>query len=148
MVLSNDIELNGVTYNVVPGAYKKGLRKRARGEQAAGAARSAQASFGPFARGLLQASRRGRASGGWEGITVGPVFDGEGVEPFPNSASIADAMPDVPSTTVRAYGLVAGTKAYVGIGRRIYKSGGRSPTAPGPASRWPRTWGPGSRSRG
>ena len=26
-MLSNDIELNGVAYNVVPGAYKKGLRK-------------------------------------------------------------------------------------------------------------------------
>ena len=63
---------------------------------------------------------RGRA--GWQGLTVGPAFDGDGVEPFPNSTSFADAMVEIPSTTNRAYGIVAGDAAYVGLGRRIYKS--------------------------
>jgi hypothetical protein len=120
MVLSNDIELNGVSYNVVPGAYKKGLRK-ALSVSKPPARRVGTAEFGPFSRGLLQATAEDEERG-WEGITVGPVFDGEGVEPFPNSTSFADATLDVPSTTVRAYGAVAGTNAYVGIGRRIYKS--------------------------
>jgi hypothetical protein len=31
-------------------------------------------------------------------------------------------MLDTPTTTLRAYGCVAGTNAFVGIGRRIYKS--------------------------
>ena len=104
MVLSNDIELNGVSYNVVPGAYKKGLRKAQSGEQAAGAAHRARRSSGPSTRGLLQATAEDEERG-WEGITVGPVFDGEGVEPFPNSTSFADATTDVPSATVRAYGV-------------------------------------------
>jgi hypothetical protein len=120
MVLSNDIELNGVSYNVVPGAYKKGLRK-ALSVSMPPARRVGTAEFGPFARGLLQATAEDEERG-WEGITVGPVFDGEGVEPFPNSTSFADATTDVPSATVRAYGVVAGTNCYVGMGRRIYKS--------------------------
>jgi hypothetical protein len=120
MVLSQDIELNGVSFNVVPGAYKKGLRK-AQSVSRPAARRTGAAIFGPFERGLLQASAADDERG-WEGITVGPVFDGEGVEPFPNSTSFADATTDVPSATVRAYGVVAGTNCYVGMGRRIYKS--------------------------
>ena len=120
MVLSNDVELNGVQYNVVPGTYKKSLRK----PQAVSrppARRIGQAIFGPFQRGVLQASDEDEERG-WSSLTVGPVFDGEGIEPFPHSTNHADAMTDVPSTTVRAYGVVAGSAAYVGIGRRIYKS--------------------------
>ena len=119
-MLSNDIELAGTPFNVVPGSYKKGLRKA----QSVGkppARKIGKAIFGPFARGVLQASD-GDDERGWSSLTVGPVFDGEGIEPFPNSVSHADAIADVPSTTQRAYGCVAGAAAYVGIGRRIYKS--------------------------
>ena len=120
MPLSNDIELNGVSYNVVPGAYRKGLRKPLAVSKPP-ARRTGNAIFGPFERGLLQASADDDERG-WDCLTVGPVFDGEGVEPFPNSAAFADAMVEIPSTSLRAYGCIAGTAAFVGIGRRIYKS--------------------------
>ena len=135
-----DIELNGVAFNVVPGAYKKGLKraptvsfdaplKPTRGviprrplAVSQPVRRVIRTEFGPFRGGLGQAvleGNRGRA--GWEGLSVGPAFDGDGVEPFPNSTSFADAMVEVPSTTNRAYGIVAGAAAYVGLGQRIYK---------------------------
>jgi hypothetical protein len=120
MPLTNDIELNGVAFNVVPGAYKKGLRKPIAVSNPA-RRRTGTTVFGPFDRGVLQASDDDEERG-WSSLTVGPVFDGEGVEPFPNSATHADAMLDTPTTTLRAYGCVAGTNAFVGIGRRIYKS--------------------------
>ena len=120
MPLTQDIELNGVSFNVVPGAYTKGLRKRLAVSKPP-ARKTGTAIFGPFQRGVLQASSEDDERG-WSSLTVGPVFDGEGVEPFPNSATHADAMSDTPSTTVRAYGCIAGTAAFVGIGRRIYKS--------------------------
>src|ERR687897_3466440 len=105
-MLSNDIELNGVAYNVVLGAYKKGLRK-ALAVSKPPARRIGNAIFGPFERGVLQASDEDEERG-WSSLTVGPVFDGEGVEPFPNSANHTDGMTDVPSASVRAYGVVAG----------------------------------------
>jgi hypothetical protein len=120
MALTNDIELNGVSYNVVPGSYKKGLRKRLAVSKPA-ARRIGTAEFGPFERGVLQASADDEDQG-WSSLTVGPVFDGEGVEPFPNSTTHVDAMVELPSATNRAYGVIAGTKAYIGIGRRIYES--------------------------
>jgi hypothetical protein len=120
-MLSNDIELAGTPYNVVPGSYKKGLRK-AQTVSKPPARRIGKAIFGPFERGVLQASDEDEERG-WSSLTVGPVFDGEGVEPFPNSTSHADGvLVDVPRTTQRAYGCVAGAAAFVGIGRRIYKS--------------------------
>src|SRR5687767_245754 len=121
-MLSNDILLNGVDYNVVPGSYKKGLRKRLSPSKPA-ARTITRTELGPFSGGLGQAVVAGTAAtSGWEGITVGPAFDGLGVEPFPNVSVFADATADVPSTTLRAHGVVAGTNAFIGIGRRIYKS--------------------------
>ena len=76
-MLSNDIELNGVAFNVVPGSYKKGLRKRLAVRSPA-ARRVGTAKFGPFERGVLQASDEDEERG-WSSVTVGPVFDGEGV---------------------------------------------------------------------
>src|SRR3954452_9264860 len=120
MPLTQDIELNGVQYNVVPGSYKKLLRKPLAVSKPP-ARKIGTTIFGPFERGVLQASSEDDERG-WSSLTGGPVFDGEGVEPFPNSVSFADATTDVPSTTLRAYGVIAGTNVYVGIGRRIYKS--------------------------
>jgi hypothetical protein len=121
-VLTNDIELNGVSFSVVPGAYKKGLRKPLAVSKPA-ARRITRTAFGPFRGGLGQAmaTELGNTAG-WDGLTVGPAFDGLGVEPFPSSTSHVDAMTEIPSTTNRAYGVVAGTAAYVGLGQRIYKS--------------------------
>jgi hypothetical protein len=121
-MLTNDIELNGVSFNVVPGTYKKGLRKRQAVSKPA-ARKIMRTTFGPFTDGFGQALAAASANtGGWSGVTVGPAFDGLGVEPFPNSASFADPMAAVPSATTRAYGLIAGDAAYVGIGTRLYKS--------------------------
>jgi hypothetical protein len=89
MPLTNDIELNGVAFNVVPGAYKKGLRKPLAVSKPP-ARKSGNTVFGPFERGVLQASDEDEERG-WSSLTVGPVFDGEGIEPFPNSATHADA---------------------------------------------------------
>jgi hypothetical protein len=119
-MLTNDIELAGTPYTVLPGAYKKGLRKPLAVSKPA-ARRTGVKVFGPFDRGVLQASD-GDDERGWSSLTVGPVFDGEGVEPFPNSTSFADGAIDTPSTTVRPYGVVAGNRAYVGIGQHIFRS--------------------------
>ena len=87
------------------------------------ARRITRTTFGPFTDGFGQAiASSGENHVGWSGVTVGPAFDGLGVEPFPNSAAFADAMAALPSATVRAYGLIAGDAAYVGIGTRLYKS--------------------------
>ncbi|MCD6032987.1 MAG: hypothetical protein K0S78_5169 [Thermomicrobiales bacterium] len=121
-MLSNDIELNGVSFNVVPGTYKKGLRKR-QSVSKPGARKITRTTFGPFTDGFGQAiADPGENHAGWSGVTVGPAFDGLGVEPFPNSTSFVDAMAAVPSATTRAHGLIAGDAAYVGIGTRLYKS--------------------------
>src|SRR5918994_5588226 len=122
MPLTNDIELNGVSFNVVPGTYKKGLRKRLAVSKPA-ARKITRTTFGPFTGGFGQATAEaGENTAGWSGVTVGPAFDGLGVEPFPNSAAFVDGMAAVPSATTRAYGLIAGDAAYVGIGTRLYKS--------------------------
>jgi hypothetical protein len=122
MTLTQDIELNGVSFNVVPGAYKKGLRKPLSVSKPA-ARQIARTTFGPFTKGFGQAiAAPGANEAGWSGVSVGPAFGGLGVEPFPNSTSFSDAMAAVPSATVRAYGLIAGDAAYVGIGTRLYKS--------------------------
>src|SRR5215216_451113 len=114
MVLTNDIELNGVSYNVAPGTYKKGLRKRLAVSKPA-ARTVTRTTFGPFTDGFWQAiAEAGENRAGWSGVTVGPAFGGLGVEPFPNSAAFADGMA-APSATTRAHGLIAGDAAYVGI---------------------------------
>ena len=123
MVLSNDVELAGLAYNVVPGGYKKGRRKPLTVSRPA-ARKITRTELGPFAGGLGQAVVAGNAAtAGWEGATVGPAFAGAGVEPFPNAATFNDpGLLDVPGPAQRAYGVVAGTTAYIGIGRRIYQS--------------------------
>ena len=121
-MLSNDIELNGIGYSVVPGSYRKGLRKRQAVSKPA-ARTVTRTTFGPFTDGFGQAiAEAGENRAGWSGVTVGPAFGGLGVEPFPNSAAFADGMAAAPSATTRAHGLIAGDAAYVGIGTRLYKS--------------------------
>ena len=110
----NDITLNGVGYTVVPGSYKK--------RSALATPREARRlELGPFTRGQRQAIA-GSPAQGWDSLGVGSCFDGQGVEPFPNATTFADSMSDVPSASLRAYGVVAGSNAFIGLGRRIYKS--------------------------
>ncbi len=61
-------------------------------------------------------------SSSWDSVGVAPCFDGQGIEPFPASALFTDTLADTPSTTNRVYGAIAGSNAFIGIGRRIYKS--------------------------
>ena len=74
MVLSNDVELNGVAFNVVPGTYERTRRKPLAVRKPAARNRG-RAEFGPFNRGALQAVAIDDEQG-WECLTVGPVYDG------------------------------------------------------------------------
>ena len=121
MALTNDIELNGVSYNVVPGTYKKGLRK----PQAVSkppARRIGQAIFGPFGRGVLPGERRGRGTGlvvadGGAGLRRrGDRALPQQHEPRGRHDRCAERPRCGPT------GWWPATAAYVGIGRRIYKS--------------------------
>jgi hypothetical protein len=116
----NDITLNGVGYTVVPGSYRK--------RSAVSVPREVRRlEVGPFGAGQRRAfgTEGDRESDGdaWDGLAVGPCFDGQGIEPFPDAVSFVDAsILDTPSAGQRAYGVVAGNNAFIGIGRRIYKS--------------------------
>lgn len=118
MPLTNDILLNGLAYSVVPGSYRK---RNAPATAAVNPRDVRRIELGPFRGGQRQALDE-QDGAGWDSSAVGPAFDGQGVEPFPNVAGFADALLDVPSTTSRAYGVIAGSNAFIGIGRRIYKS--------------------------
>ena len=127
MPLVQDITLNGVPYTVVPGSYKrKGAVTGAapilgREENPTRVKRLVLDGFG---RGQRQAFRVGDddAGAGWDSVGVGPAFDGQGVEPFPHVAAFGDSMADTPTTSLRAHGVIAGNNAFIGLGRRIYKS--------------------------
>lgn len=114
MPLGHDIALNGAGYTVLPGSYQKR-------SATPGAAETRRLSLGPFGGGQRQALVT-REPQGWDTPGIGPVFEGQGVEPFPNSTSFGDAMSDTPTTTLRAHGALTGNAAYVSLGRRIYKS--------------------------
>jgi hypothetical protein len=102
MPLSQDISLDGLPYTVVPGRYEKANAPAASGELPKEVKRLV---LGPFSRGQRQAldsrpptSDSRLATAGWDSAGVGPCFDGQGVEPWPNATSFADAnLLDVPS---------------------------------------------------
>ena len=128
MPLSQDILLDGVPYTVVPGAYKKFNAAAASGELPKEVKRLV---LGPFTRGQRQAldsstarllDSSTRPTAGWDSAGVGPCFDGQGVEPWPNATSFADAnLLDLPSATQRAYPALGNGQGLIGIGRRVYK---------------------------
>ncbi|MDF3043438.1 MAG: hypothetical protein K0Q71_6144 [Thermomicrobiales bacterium] len=126
MPLPNDITLNDIDYTLVPGGYRK---RNAPATPAANPRDVRRLTLGPFTRGQRQAfdarlleSTSRLATAGWDSVGVAPCFDGQGIEPFPHVAAFGDTMGDTPSTTNRAYGVIAGSNAFIGIGRRIYKS--------------------------
>jgi hypothetical protein len=127
MPLPNDITLNDIDYTLVPGGYRK---RNAPATPAANPRDVRRLTLGPFTRGqrqafdarLLDSSTSRLATAGWDSVGVAPCFDGQGIEPFPHVAAFGDTMGDTPSTTNRAYGVIAGSNAFIGIGRRIYKS--------------------------
>jgi hypothetical protein len=128
LTLTNDITLAGVAYTVVPGAYRK------RGAPATPATLPRDVHrlvLRDFAAGLTQAIARHptpdtrHPSLGWapEIAQVGPCFDGQGVEPFPHQTGFADTeLSEAPSLTLRAYHAFNDTRAYAGIGRRLWQT--------------------------
>lgn len=121
-MLTNDVELAGIPYTIVPGGYSKGRRKPLAVSRPA-ARKTRRVEIGPFAGGLGQARVEGDvATAGWEGLTVGPAFEGMGVEPFPNVSEPVHGLAETPNTTKRAYGAIAANAAYIGVGQRIFKS--------------------------
>lgn len=126
MPLPNDLTLNGVDYTVMPGSYRK---RNAAASAAVNPRDVRRLTLGPFGRGQRQAfdarspaADARLATAGWDSVGVGPCFDGQGIEPFPMAGVHTDAMSDLPGTGARAFGVIAGANAYVGLGRRIYKS--------------------------
>jgi hypothetical protein len=126
MPLPNDITLNGADYAVVPGGYRK---RNAPATAATNPRDVRRLTLGPFTRGQRQAldfrlstSDSRLVTAGWDSVGVPPCFDGQGIEPFPQAAAFGDTIGDTPSTTIRAYGVIAGSNAFIGMGRRIYKS--------------------------
>ena len=122
MAQVQDITLGGLDLTVLPGGY--GKRNRRTGGRPAAFERLTIDTFSGQRQAFGAADRRLLAADfAWDGLGVGPVFDGQGIEPFPNVVSFGDGnLSDTPSATVRAYGVVAGNNAFVGLGRRIYKS--------------------------
>ena len=113
----HDAVLGDVQLSIVPGSYRKRNKRSGRG------AVTERVTIDRF-HGQRQARQApgGEAAYGWDGVGVGPVFDGDGVQPWPHSSAFGDSLADSPSASQRAYTLLAGSYAWVGIGRRIYKS--------------------------
>jgi hypothetical protein len=120
--LVNDIALGGLQLKVVPGTYRK--RNKRTGGRPASFERVTIDQF----RGQRQAFSDNAAElegFAWDGLGVGPVFDGQGVEPFPNSIAFADGViagAGTPSPTRRVHGAIAGNNAFLGSGQFIYKT--------------------------
>jgi hypothetical protein len=112
-----DAVLGDVQLSIVPGTYRKRNKESGRGGV------TERLVINRFEGQRVAVQGDGDlADRGWDGVGVGPVFDGAGVEPWPHSATFGDSMADVPSLSVRAYTLIAGGFVWVGIGRRIYKT--------------------------
>ncbi len=116
-----DAVLGDVQLSIVPGTYRKRNKESGRG------AVTERLVINRFAGQRVAVQADGDlAERGWDGVGVGPVFDGAGVEPWPHGATFGDTMTDMPSLGQRAHTLLAGGYAWVGIGRRIYKSAATS----------------------
>lgn len=119
MPQATDIVLNGVGYTLAGYTRKnEGAFRRLSG----------RLSLREFAGGMIRPYEtpdvsRQSPGAGWDGLQVGPVYDGQGLEPFPQRASFADGAGSFPSATTRAVGVVHDTRMYVATGTRLYRSG-------------------------
>jgi hypothetical protein len=112
---ATDVVLGGVGYMVVPGKYKR------RGERTGGQEQTGRQRVGAFGRGLRFGVEDG-SGGGWDGLKVGGVGGGQGVEPWPGDGlSAADAIL-APSLSVRPASAVQADRVYLAIGRFLYRS--------------------------
>src|SRR5688500_13696415 len=92
----HDAVLGDVHLSIVPGSYRKRNKRSGR------SAVTERFTIDRF-HGQRQASQGDGAAAtfGWDGVAVGPVFDGAGVEPWPHSSTFGDTMPDVPAASQR-----------------------------------------------
>ena len=89
MAQVQDIILGGLNLTVLPGGY--GKRNKRTGGRPASFERLRIDTFSGQRQAFGAADRRLLAADfAWDGLGVGPVFDGQGIEPFPNVASFAD----------------------------------------------------------
>lgn len=122
MPTAGTIELGGVGYPVVAGTYQRAALP-------ADPPRSGRVEIRDFRGGMRQAVMTDTSTGGWEGKAVGPVLGGAGVEPWTTESVHADTMADLPTLTQRAHSVVAGSQVYIGIGRRLYRTGNLTDTS-------------------
>src|SRR5690606_20561658 len=112
-----DAVLGDVQLSIVPGTYRKRNKESGRGGV------TERLVIDRFAGQRVAVQAAGDlADRGWDGVGVGPAFDGAGVEPWPHSATFGDSITDLPAVTVRAHCATAAGAVFIGIGRRIYKS--------------------------
>nr|MBA3644248.1 hypothetical protein [Chloroflexia bacterium] len=111
-----DVEIAGVGYTLAGYSRKHDSTFRRL---------SGRLSLRDFAGGMLAPYQTApdAPGAGWGGLSVGPVYDGQGLEPFPSRTTFADAAGAFPSTTTRAVGVVHGTRMYLAAGTRLYRSG-------------------------
>jgi hypothetical protein len=120
--LVNDVALGGLQLNVAPGSYRK--RNKRTGGRPASFERITLDRFAGQRAAFADDVAEGEGFS-WDGVGVGPAFDGRGVEPYPNFTAFVDGViagAGTPSLTRRAHGAIAGNNAFFGIGQFIYKS--------------------------
>ncbi|MGH2533191.1 MAG: hypothetical protein ACRDJW_12905 [Thermomicrobiales bacterium] len=113
MSLATDVELAGAGYMVATGTYRRTQDGMPEGRTG----RVVVKDFFGGQRRALQLER----DRGWDSEGVGPALFGQGVEPWPFQLSHADSV-IATVTTVRAPHLVVGDRAYVAVGRFLYRS--------------------------
>lgn len=128
---TTDIELAGAGYMVAPGTYRRAQDGMAEGRTGRVVVRDF---FGGQRRALQLERDRS-----WDAVAVGPVWGGQGVEPWPKRSAWTDAQLRADGTTPnparRIPHLVVGDRGYVGIGRYLYQSVALSATSWGDFAR-------------
>lgn len=134
MPQATDIMLGGAGYMLVPGSYQRSDDGGTRG----GEARAGRVSITAFGGGQRQAlggsgQQSANAGGGndrsWDSIGVRAVYAGQGVEPWPAELVYTDNTVGSVTAAGTAPHLVVGDRAYVGIGRYLYRSAAAAATA-------------------
>lgn len=117
MPTNGTIDLGGIGYPVIACTYR-------REAEPSPIARSGRTEIRDFRGGMRQALLTDTASAqGWDGKGVGPVAGGQAVEPWPAESIHTDTITDLPTLAQRAHAVVAGTQVYIGLGRRLYRTG-------------------------
>jgi hypothetical protein len=115
MPQTTDVEIGGAGYMLAPGTYRREQDGLPEGRPGRVAVRD-------FFGGQRRAFQLERDRG-WDGLGVGPAYDGQGVEPWPNEAAHADgSLAEGPTATTQAIVATAGPGNFLGLGNRIYET--------------------------